>query len=54
MSIRSWMTMARLIRLGIGIGLTEVLADGGADVVPVVLGHGSAWTGIEGFEQLGF
>lgn len=48
------MTTARLMRLGIGIGLTEILADGEADVVPVVLGHGGAWTGIEGFEQFGF
>ena len=48
------MTTARLIRLDIGIGLTEVLADGEADVVPVVLGHGSAWTGIEGVEEFGF
>ena len=48
------MTTVRLIRLGIEIGLTEVLTDGGADVVPVVLGHGGAWTGVEGFEQFGF
>lgn len=48
------MTTARLIRLDIGISLTEVLADDEADVVPVVLGHGGAWSGVEGVEEFCF
>ncbi len=47
------MTTARLISLGIGIGLTDVLANGGADVLPVGWGHRGGG-GFEGFEQFGF
>ena len=47
------MTTARLIRLGIGVGLTEVLANGGADVIPVGRGHGSGGGG-EGGEEFSF
>jgi hypothetical protein len=47
------MTTARLISLGIGVCLAEVLADLGADVGPVVVGHGGGG-GVEGFEEFGF
>ena len=47
------MTTARLISSGIGIGLTDVLANGGADVLPVGWGHGGGG-GVEGDQQLTF
>jgi hypothetical protein len=53
MSIRSWITTARLISLGIGMGLTEVLANAGANVIPVGWGHGGSG-GVEGGEKVGF
>jgi hypothetical protein len=53
MAINSWMTPARLIRLGMGVGLAEVLANLGADVAPVVAGHGGSG-GVEGLEEFGF
>jgi hypothetical protein len=53
--MRSWMTIGRLFSCGMVLfAVAEVLADGGADLHPVVRGHRGGGAGLDAFEGEGF